>query len=181
MKKYIFFITCLLAFPFASYCQYRNLQHNIETDLGCVIHDNKIGSTLETRYAMGIANHCDLLASISLSQGIDPERVENMRIHSQFHSGSIQLGVRGHLDYLKICSLKLSCQGGVAIIEKVLVNTNTAVSNANWHPILAGKIEQCFKISTITQLGLFYDKGWLFSTQQPQFDRFGLTLSFKIE
>lgn len=180
-KKSLFLFFLLLIVSTNGFCQYGRIQHRIEVDFGCSKYEHQFGPASETRYAMGFGKHFDLLASLSVFGGVDPERIGHEFTHSQFQTFSFQLGARGNLDFLKICSLKVSCQGGIMLLERVFVEEGLVSSSGTIPPIVSGRIEHCFRLSPVTELGLFYCSTWAFCWRDARFDRFGISLSFKIE
>ena len=120
MKRVITAILPLF-FPVLLNAQMHGITHDVEFDLGYVkyhpvyVDTVKLqGPGLTVRYAMGITKYLDLLASASMSRGTDHRMIQDgLYVMRQYNTESVEIGVRGHVQFLKRCYVQLSAQTGI--------------------------------------------------------------------
>lgn len=91
----------------------------MQFDMGCVNYHVNFSDTIKVRgpgltvcYAMGVTKHLELLASASMTRGTDHNWQNGSLVLRQYNTESVELGLRGHVDFSKKCYAQLSAQAG---------------------------------------------------------------------
>lgn len=167
MKKIAFFFMCTM-FTINVFGQ--GISHRIAIEAGCSVMDEEIGPQLGVRYMMGVIKYLDLTVSLSSSNGFFYDKAFGNSHTSGFYSAN--LGVGGHVDFLRICSARLLAEGGMAMYAK-----NDVVYI---RPTMGGVASLAFRIASAMEMGLYIGKTWMSYSNalQPATGKFGVMLSY---
>lgn len=177
-------LALLLSFPMASFCQHHGLTHNIETNVAYVQWGSVKGSELNVKYAASVLNHLDILASLSVSNGVDfSHHHQGFSINEQQGSDILEVGIRGNVDFLKKCSFKLEARcGGIWLVRAWYREPDWPATWGSLRFATSGQAEFDVRLTPIFSMGVFAGKTWMFDELCPfTLDRMGLSLCFQFQ
>lgn len=130
----------------------QKMTHNISIEAGCSVLDEAIGPQLEARYIMGVIKYLDVTASISSCNGFHYDK-SSEKNHYSANCYSMSVGVGSHVDFLKLCRLRLLAEGGITMQTK-----NNVMYLRPSFGVVAGL---SFKLNPYMELGLCCGKSWV--------------------
>lgn len=187
MKRIIFVLAVAFMLPTLLFGQNKSLSHSVGIYMGYANRSAMNGMSLQCQYALGVCPHLDVLASVALVNVYD----KNDDIRLQVIDGPtpimsylsfLDFGVRTYVDFLKICSFKVSGQIGM--------NTDfLSLYSPSISPIamirfnVDAKGELTFNVCPKLDLGIYYEYAYIFgnsSVLNPHIHRAGLLLNLKL-
>lgn len=185
MRKNIVLVL-LLSLPMALFCQHHGLTHNVEINAGYAQNGKNKGSSLNAKYAVGAFNHLDFVSSISHSHGLDTKT--HVHVWDQYSCDAIELGIRGYLDFLKICSLKVEARGGALWLQKMDYISDLGLDYDYpstfyvYRFCASGQAEFDVRLTPVFSMGVYAGKTWMIDDLCPfVLDRIGLSLCFQFQ
>ena len=193
MKKIILIISIVVIFPMLLFSQNKSLSHSVGIYMGYANRSAMNGMSLQCQYALGVCPHLDVLASVALVNVYD----KNDDIRLQVIDGPtpimsylsfLDFGVRTYVDFLKICSFKVSGQIGMNTDHQSVLHPNIA-NGMSAGPIVMirfnvdAKGELTFSVCPKLDLGIYYEYAYIFgntSVLNPHIHRAGLLLNLKL-
>ena len=188
MKRIIFVLAVAFMFPTLLFSQNKSLSHSVGIYMGYANRSAMNGMSLQCQYALGVCPHLDVLASVALVNVYDKNPKQEIVIQNanttpiMSYLSFLDFGVRTYVDFLKICSFKVSGQIGM--------NTDfLSLYSPSISPIamirfnVDAKGELTFSVCPKLDLGIYYEYAYIFgntSVLNPHIHRAGLLLNLKL-
>ena len=192
MKKIILIISIVVIFPMLLFSQNTSLTHSVGIYMGYANRSAMNGMSLQCQYALGVCPHLDVLASVALVNVYDKDDIRLQAIDGptpiMSYLSFLDFGVRTYVDFLKICSFKVSGQIGMNTDHQSVLHPNIA-SGMSAGPIVMfrfnvdAKGELTFNVCPKLDLGIYYEYAYIFgntSVLNPHIHRAGMLLNLKL-
>ena len=192
MKKIILIISIVVIFPMLLFSQNTSLTHSVGIYMGYANRSAMNGMSLQCQYALGVCPHLDVLASVALVNVYDKDDIRLQTIDGptpiMSYLSFLDFGVRTYVDFLKICSFKVSGQIGMNTDHQSVLHPNIA-SGMSAGPIVMfrfnvdAKGELTFSVCPKLDLGIYYEYAYIFgntSVLNPHIHRAGMLLNLKL-
>lgn len=179
MKSRIFVVIAVLLSQ-VTFGQNNFLTHSVGIYMGYAQRAEMKGVNLQCQYALGVCPHLDVLASISLVNVFDNKYTIRDRYTSKVSMSNldfVNIGVRTYVDFLRICSFKISLlAGGNTYFQAAMYPIGMFGGNVD------AKGEFSFNVHQKIDLGFYYEYTYLLGItpiQYPHVHRTGVVLNLK--
>lgn len=163
MKSRIFVFLAVILSQL-TFGQNNSLTHSVGIYMGYAQQAYRKGVNLQCQYALGVCPHLDVLTSISLLNVFDYSNrfasagcALSTRDAKMSQATFVDIGVRTYVDFLRICSFKVSLLAGGNVYTQVATSP-LGMFGGN----VDTKGELTFKVHQKIDLGLYYQYTHLF-------------------
>lgn len=178
-------LSVALLFPALLFSQNNNLTHSVGIYMGYANRSAMNGMSLQCQYALGVCPHLDVLASVAFVNVYDKEgfSAHNVNAPIMSYMNFFNVGVRTYVDFLKICSFKVSGKIGVNTdYQYVLSSLNYSYPIGLFCFNADAMGELVFNVSPKLDLGIYYEYAYMFgrTVVNPHIHKAGLLLNLKL-